>query len=139
MEVLTRIENLLKGKKISKKDFLSSLGFNRSTWGNWERGVSKTYYNNLAKIADYFNVSADYLLGRGTNFINGSVSGNAIVQGINRGNVNINGNVNQSDIKQLRSGKLCEEEEELLKIYRKLNLKNRNKLLSLAFELEELN
>lgn len=34
------------------------------TYGSWERGERQPDFETLVKIADYFNVSTDYLLGR---------------------------------------------------------------------------
>jgi len=63
MEVIKRIEALIKNKGISKGTFLKAIGQNKSTWGNWERGASKTYYEYIPQIAQYLNVSTDYLFG----------------------------------------------------------------------------
>jgi transcriptional regulator with XRE-family HTH domain len=130
---------LLEKKRIKPYKIARDLKINQGTMGRYVKGENIPEAKNLVKIADYLGVSTDYLLGRETNIINGSVSGNAIVNGVNSGGVNINGNINQSEVKLSLNDGLKEEEEELLKIYRKLNLKNRNKLLSLAFELEEKN
>ncbi|MCL2055193.1 MAG: helix-turn-helix domain-containing protein [Oscillospiraceae bacterium] len=62
MKTLDRIENLLKSRNISKKAFLNYLGYTSSTWGDW-RGGGKTYYDRIHDIAQYFNVTSDYLLG----------------------------------------------------------------------------
>jgi len=64
MQVLRNIEQLIKEKGINKKIFLEAMGMNKTTWSNWEKGYSSTFYENISKIADYFNVSTDYLLGR---------------------------------------------------------------------------
>ena len=36
----------------------------KSAIGDWRRGSTKSYLKHIDKIADYFNVSVDYLLGR---------------------------------------------------------------------------
>ncbi len=40
------------------------LGLNRQTYRNYENGDRQADYATLIHIADYFNVSIDYLLGR---------------------------------------------------------------------------
>ena len=53
---------LLHGDK-SKKDLCKEIGISRQTLKNIEEGVSPDF-DTLIKIADYFNVSVDYLLRR---------------------------------------------------------------------------
>lgn len=35
-----------------------------STWKNWENGTNRPSFERLVSIADFFNVTVDYLLGR---------------------------------------------------------------------------
>jgi len=62
METLERILNLLKNKKIQQKDFVKNIGLNSSAVTDWKSGQSKSYRTHAYKIAEYFNVSVDYLL-----------------------------------------------------------------------------
>ena len=64
MEFTKRLASLLKEKSIKKSVFLSDLGYSKNAFREWETGVTKSYMNKLAEIADYLDVSADYLLGR---------------------------------------------------------------------------
>jgi len=62
--------NILKQLRINagklQKDIAAYLGVNRTTYLRYEKGETEPDYQTLRKIADYFNVSVDYLLGRET-------------------------------------------------------------------------
>jgi len=60
----TRLERLRKEKKKSQKDVSEYLGITRQGYGNYEKGVTEPDHSTLNKLADYFDVSVDYLLGR---------------------------------------------------------------------------
>ena len=55
---------LLDEKKISQKDLAEYLKVTRQTVSVYCLGYSSPDYKTLCKIADFFNVSTDYLLGR---------------------------------------------------------------------------
>ena len=85
----------------------------------------------LIKIADYFHVSIDYLL-RGTepataneNNVNGVLTNSTVLQA-NRGGTVYHG-----------EQAISPEAEELLRIYDKLGVRERLKLLNFAVDLEE--
>ena len=44
----------------------AELQVSKSAYNYWEQGKIEIDFENLKKIADYFNVSVDYLLGRDT-------------------------------------------------------------------------
>lgn len=60
----TRLKELRMEKKISQNELGKALGVAQSTVGMWESGKNKPEYAMLEKIANYFNVSLDYLLCR---------------------------------------------------------------------------
>ena len=62
MNVLQRIQELSTKKKISITALQKELGFGKSTIAKWGKSAPNT--EKLAKVADYFDVSIDYLLGR---------------------------------------------------------------------------
>lgn len=64
METWKRIKIEQDKKDINDKEFEIALGLKPKTINNWKRGMSSSYMNMLPEIADYFNVSVDYLLGR---------------------------------------------------------------------------
>jgi transcriptional regulator with XRE-family HTH domain len=51
-------------KGISMRQAAIDMGFPYTTYVNYEKGISEPNSENLAKIAIYYNVSADYLIGR---------------------------------------------------------------------------
>lgn len=67
MKILEKIITLINSKGISEKQFLQDIGLNRSALSDWKSGKNKSYTKHLSKIADYFNVSVDYLLGKTNN------------------------------------------------------------------------
>lgn len=62
MNVLERIQKLGKKRGISIGFLEEKLGIGRGTIYKWNKSAPNT--ENLVKVADYFNVSIDYLLGR---------------------------------------------------------------------------
>jgi len=59
-----RLALLRKQRKISQLKLASDLCMNQNTISRYETGEREADYETLIKIADYFNVSLDYLLGR---------------------------------------------------------------------------
>lgn len=59
-----RLKGLREGLNISQQTFASKLGVSQSTVGMWESGKREPNFTTIEKIADYFNVTTDYLLGR---------------------------------------------------------------------------
>lgn len=64
MCVLDRISNLLKEQGKKQKDLTDYLGVSKNIFTNWKAGASKSYLKYIDKIAEFFDVSADYLLGK---------------------------------------------------------------------------
>lgn len=52
------------GKKLSQEDLAKALNVSRSTVAMWETDGSVPDITSLQALADFFNVSTDYLLGR---------------------------------------------------------------------------
>ncbi|EJQ15537.1 MULTISPECIES: helix-turn-helix domain-containing protein [Bacillus] len=61
------IRDLRKQKGITQKELAQLLQLSESTIGMYERNERQPDYNTLIRIADYFNVSTDFLLGRDFN------------------------------------------------------------------------
>lgn len=59
-----KIKELRKLKDITQGEMSRDLNIKVSTLSNYETGYSSPDSETLVKIADYFNVSTDYLLGR---------------------------------------------------------------------------
>ncbi len=62
-----RLKELRTKKNISQLKLAMDLGLNQNAVSRYENGVREADYATLIKIADYFNVSIDYLLERTEN------------------------------------------------------------------------
>ena len=60
----SRLKELREEKKISQQTLSDTLKVSKSTIGYWENGDSLPDAESLAMLADFYDVSADYLLGR---------------------------------------------------------------------------
>lgn len=127
-----RLRRLRKDRDITQGQLAEVIGVVPSAVGKYER-IPQSYpsVEALIKIADYFNVSIDYLL-KGVqaapsveNNLNGQMLNSSFVQA-NRGGVVFNGEQSISP-----------EAMELLHIYEQLSGRERLKLLNFAVELEE--
>lgn len=59
-----KLKELRENKNISQYKLAADLQIAQSTVGSWESGTRECNFNMLIKLADYFNVSIDFLLGR---------------------------------------------------------------------------
>lgn len=59
-----RLQELRKERGLNQKDFAKAIGYSQSQISQWETGVNEPTASALIKIADFFDVSVDYLLGR---------------------------------------------------------------------------
>ena len=62
MNTLDKILSLLTEKGIQQKTFAENISVTKHTITDWKNGRSKSYMKYIDKIADFFDVSADYLL-----------------------------------------------------------------------------
>ena len=51
-------------RKLTQQDLADWLGIERSTYGKYETGHSEPTFDTLCRLADFFNVSVEYLMGR---------------------------------------------------------------------------
>ena len=58
-----RLDELHRETGISRKQAATDLGMHYNTYGNYFHGTTPTL-DNLAAIANYFNTTVDYLVGR---------------------------------------------------------------------------
>ena len=61
-EVFERIDHLMVIQRKKIKDLNSYLGLKQSTYDNWKRGKSESYMKHIDRIAEYLNVSPNYLI-----------------------------------------------------------------------------
>ena len=59
-----RLKELRKEKGITQLQLALALNMSQNTISRYETGERQAGYDELIRIADYFNVSIDYLLGR---------------------------------------------------------------------------
>lgn len=59
-----RLSALRKEKKQSQEQLSKIVGINRSTYARYETGNTQPDYDTLKRLADHFEVTTDYLLGR---------------------------------------------------------------------------
>ena len=62
-----RLKELRKARKISQLKLALDLNMNQNTISRYETGEREADYATLIRLADYFNVSIDYLLERTNN------------------------------------------------------------------------
>jgi transcriptional regulator with XRE-family HTH domain len=132
LEVFCLIERILeqmKIKNVNAKELSDYAGLNNSAITEWKKGKSKPSSDAIIRLADYFNVSADYLLGRTheSTFTASNISNSAVVQSVNNSSVTVNNGSEQL---------LSDELSELIRIYNSLDVKKRMKMLQFAFSLE---
>lgn len=59
-----RLKELRKQNKLTQQDIASKLDVSRVAYTNWENGKREPNLEKMVWLADYFEVSIDYLLGR---------------------------------------------------------------------------
>lgn len=66
MEVLHKIVSLLKQNEKKQKELTDFLSVSHNVFTEWKAGRNSSYMKHLPKIAEFFGVSVDYLLGKET-------------------------------------------------------------------------
>lgn len=59
-----RLKELREATGLSQYSFAKQFGVAQSTVGSWEAGKREPNFATAQRLADFFNVSVDYLLGR---------------------------------------------------------------------------
>ena len=67
MNTVERILSLISQNNITAAHLLREAKLNSSSINDWKKGKAKPSYGALVKIADYFNVSVEYLEGKTDN------------------------------------------------------------------------
>lgn len=60
---MIRLKELRKKKGLYQKDVANFMNIAKSTYSYWESGSSEPSYQDLKKLAEFFNVSVGYLMG----------------------------------------------------------------------------
>lgn len=63
MNLGDRLKELRKKRKYSQEDLAKIIGINRGTYGQYEIGRRNPDYETLKKLAEFYGVTTDYLLG----------------------------------------------------------------------------
>jgi len=63
MDTLHKILLKLKEENKTQKDLTDFLGISKNNFTEWNSGRSNSYFKYISQIAEYLNVSTDYLLG----------------------------------------------------------------------------
>lgn len=64
---MERLKELRKNAKLNQKQVADVLGLTVSAYGNYELGQREPNIESLCKLADYYGVSVDYLIGHVSN------------------------------------------------------------------------
>ena len=64
MATLDRILLLLKEQRKTQKQLMDFLGLGKTAFTGWKNGDNFSYKKHIDRIAEFFNVSTDYLLGK---------------------------------------------------------------------------
>ena len=129
MSISERIFDLLQKQKKSQGALSTALGIRQATVSSWKTKGTTPAADLLEKIAEFFDVSVDYL-------VTGKEYAPAPSQTVNQGifgdrnhnnTVTINGNVPLE---------VSEIEGELLKVCASLDIRRKNALLTYAYKLE---
>ena len=62
--IIERLKKLRKERKLTQKDIATFLNISQPAYQQFESGKKKMNLETMEKLADYFNVSTDYLLGK---------------------------------------------------------------------------
>ena len=58
------LRELRREQRLTQTDLANIIGTSKSAVGNWELGLREPDFETLQRLADYFHVTTDYLLGR---------------------------------------------------------------------------
>ena len=100
---MIRLKELRLEKGLLQKDIATILGKTITCICDWERGRTEPGIEDIKKIANYFEVSVDYLIGQ----------------------------TNELDIVQTNAN-LEQDEKQLLDLYRQMNFQDKNQLIGFA-------
>lgn len=64
LTTVNRILNLMEERHVTANKLLTACKLNTSAITEWKKGKAKPSYESLKKIAEYFDVSVEYLLGK---------------------------------------------------------------------------
>ena len=63
MDYIKIIRDLLEDNDITQQEIADYLGTSQTMYARYERGANELPIHHLIKLCEYYNVSADYILG----------------------------------------------------------------------------
>lgn len=63
MDYMIRMRNLREDHDLTQQDVATMLGTSQTMYARYERGANEMPIRHLLRLAKYYNVSTDYLLG----------------------------------------------------------------------------
>lgn len=126
-----RIKALREQEGLRQKDLAALLNVTQATLSSWECGRYEPDQKALKILSKRFDVSIDYLLG-----MSDSSSHIYNAQNIQNSNL-VQGNSNIVNDCASTQNSLSVDENELVRIYRLLDARQRHKMMSFAFDMEE--
>lgn len=127
----TTFENLCRDNHIAPSAVARKLGMSSSAPGRWKTG-SLPDLGTAQKIAEYFGVSIDFLVKGESARESITATGRSVVLHGNTGN----NTVAQGNI-QTAGDQLSDMEKELLRIFRKMDMRTKNAAMSYFYDLED--
>lgn len=95
-----RLKEMREERHLTQNEVAQQIQTSQTNIGRWEKGLNEPTASFLVRLADFFNCSVDYLLGREDDF------GNVVVQ-------------------TEKPAPLPQDEQDLLETYRKLDTQNK--------------
>ena len=129
MTVYERLQTICKANGITITSLCLKATGNKGILSTWKNNKGHMRSDYLSACADILGCSTDYILGRSVPQNTATITGEK--------NVIQQGNVSNSPVSIGNNMPLSEIETELIGILKKLSLKEKNKLLTYAYELEE--
>lgn len=59
-----RLKELCESKGLTQKEVAEIIGYSETSYARYENGKREPDISTLCKLAEYFNVTVDYLIGR---------------------------------------------------------------------------
>lgn len=124
-----RLKELRNEKKKNQVDIANYLNIQRQTYSSYETNGSMPSIDNLRKLANYFGVSSDFIIGL--------TEHSTPINSYQTDNTQNTDFIQEKDTITRTENSLSIDESELVRIYRILNAKQRHKLMSFAFDMED--
>ena len=129
MDTIERILFLIKQHDITAAHLLREAKLNPTSVTEWKKGKAKPSYGALVKIANYFNVSVEYLEGKTDD---PKINEAKYLQKNSGGE-----NYQAKKLTIYKDASLSVEEKYLIDVFRKGNVRDRAKITNFALELED--